>query len=119
MHSSALVWALEIAKVKAWTQVCWSSDALNVVKEVEANSEPCCWDTRYLLLLCKSLLKEMNWNLTRNAGSSNTVADAAAKFTLSSNNCILFSFFDLLDPVLPDCIWEAVVQDQLNIGCAL
>ncbi|KAF3437406.1 hypothetical protein FNV43_RR20159 [Rhamnella rubrinervis] len=52
--------------------------------EVEAKSEPCCWDTRYLILLCKSLLKEMNWNLTWNARSSNTVADAAAKFTLSS-----------------------------------
>ncbi|KAF3443519.1 hypothetical protein FNV43_RR13203 [Rhamnella rubrinervis] len=38
-------------KEKAWTQVYWWSDALNVVKEIEASSELCCWDIRYLILL--------------------------------------------------------------------
>ncbi|KAF3436044.1 hypothetical protein FNV43_RR23136 [Rhamnella rubrinervis] len=39
---------------------------------------------RYPVLCCKSLLREMNWNLTWNAISAYSVADAGAKFTLNA-----------------------------------
>ncbi|KAF3437441.1 hypothetical protein FNV43_RR20194 [Rhamnella rubrinervis] len=47
----------------------------------------------YSILLCRQLLQELNWVLNWNARSANAVADAAAKFTLSSNNCLSFSYW--------------------------
>ncbi|KAF3456757.1 hypothetical protein FNV43_RR01411 [Rhamnella rubrinervis] len=52
----ALEWALELAVEKEWNKVIWSSDAQAAVNEVKSVSDPCSWDTRYLVLNCRDLL---------------------------------------------------------------
>ena len=113
----ALVWALQIAKERSWQQVVWSSDAKTIVDEVLASYEPCGWESRYSILLCRKLLQERSWILVWNARSSNTVADVTAKFTLASNNCLYFSHCLRSNSfVFPICIRDAISHDQLSLG---
>lgn len=46
----ALEWDFEIAEAKGWNQMVWSSDALNVVEEVNSNQDSGGWYTRYAIL---------------------------------------------------------------------
>ncbi|KAF3446701.1 hypothetical protein FNV43_RR11881 [Rhamnella rubrinervis] len=113
----ALVWGFEKAKMESWELVVWSSDALNVVKEVESCDEPVCWESRYSVLFCRGLLKEESWKLMRNARSANIVADLSAKFT--TNTSLLFSRLDNLFTLLSVSILNGIVEDQLGVGLSL
>lgn len=86
----------------------WSSDALNVVKEINNNQEPGGWYTRHNILQIRANFKGKNWSLSWNERSSNCLADALAKHALR---------FDLnfcnLKP-LPATALNIVVEDILE-----
>lgn len=50
---AAVVWAIEEAEAKGWTEVVWSSDTQEVIKYINSNQEPSAWDTRYDLVRLK------------------------------------------------------------------
>lgn len=50
----AIEWTAELATLKGWQQVEWSSDALNVVKEINSPQDPTGWDTTYTSLMIRN-----------------------------------------------------------------
>lgn len=54
---SAFHWALPIASSKNWANLLWSMDALEIVKEINAECDPTRWNSRYLVLDCRSTLQ--------------------------------------------------------------
>ncbi|KAF3436461.1 hypothetical protein FNV43_RR23553 [Rhamnella rubrinervis] len=84
----AIEWAFELAVEKNWSKIIWSSDALNVVKEILSSSNPSLWEIRYSVLYCRSLLRQNEWKMEWNARSSNVVADCVAKVSLNSNTVL-------------------------------
>ncbi|KAF3437451.1 hypothetical protein FNV43_RR20204 [Rhamnella rubrinervis] len=78
----ALVWALKISEGKHWSNIIWSADSQEMVKEINAMEDPSQWDTRYLMISCRRTLSSRHWKLNWNARSSNSLADSIAKWTL-------------------------------------
>ncbi|KAF3436727.1 hypothetical protein FNV43_RR19474 [Rhamnella rubrinervis] len=87
----ALVWALKISEGKHWSNIIWSADSQEMVKEINAMEDPSQWDTRYLMISCRRMLSLRHWKLNWNARSSNSLADSIAKWTLRSSIPFLFS----------------------------
>ena len=115
----ALVWALEIAVSKNWSNLVWSLDAQVVVKEINSNIDPCDWSTRYLILQCRELLCSNGWWLEWNERETNQLADKVAKLTLNSRNVLFFSADDILRSNFPSCLVDVILLDQVGFGSRL
>ncbi|KAF3443322.1 hypothetical protein FNV43_RR13004 [Rhamnella rubrinervis] len=87
----ALAWALKISEGKHWSNIIWSADSQEMVKEINVVEDPSQWETRYVALSCRRMLNSKHWKLNWNARSSNSLADSIAKLTLRCNNPFLFS----------------------------
>lgn len=86
----ALVWASEIVAGEGWSDLVWSSDAANLIREVTSNADPENWSTRPGVLQIKDTSSRHNCNFFWNSRSSNRAADLVAKFTLGKNFCFYF-----------------------------
>ena len=115
----ALSWALESVVSMSWRNLIWSSDAQFMVKEINSNSDPCEWNTRYMVLSCRELLSSNGWILGWNARDSNQLADIAAKFSLSSISSFSFSGEVDLCSSLPASIIDVAFKDQAFISLSL
>lgn len=84
-----LVWASDIFVKEVWCDVVWSSDAANLIKDINSNADPMLWSTRLVVLQINDSSRA-NWIFNWNRRTSNGVADRVAKFTLGNNCCLYF-----------------------------
>lgn len=66
--------------------MCFTSDALEVVKDINSPHEPLGWTSRDTILCIRAKLSIFGWGISWNAKSSNMFADFIARKALV-NNC--------------------------------
>lgn len=93
---AALAWAAEYVGRKELSNVYWSLDAADVVKEILSKDDPRGWSSRYTLLHDRNLFARFDWLINWNARPSNALADALAKLSLKNKCSFLFYAFTSL-----------------------
>lgn len=92
-----LEWASGLIEEKGWGNIMWSSDALMVVKEINAKNSPNDWSASNDLLVIRCRFETNKWRMSWNARTSNILADLIAKNTASSNIPLFFYVYNLKD----------------------
>lgn len=57
----AINWASELAEEQKRFNICWSSDAAEIIKEINSLDDPAGWDSRFPLLCIKERSRSFNW----------------------------------------------------------
>lgn len=86
------MWASEIIASEGWVDVVWSSDATNIIKEINLSTDLVLWSTRLGVLHIKDRCLKFNWIFNWNCIASNRAADRVAKLFLVNNCCSYFDF---------------------------
>lgn len=66
---------------EGWSNLCWSSDAKDLVSFFNSVTESGPWFSYHIILRLRKLFQEQNWTLTWSARESNHAADLVAKLT--------------------------------------
>lgn len=86
----ALAWTSDIVAKEGWINMEFSSDAANVIKEVNSTFDLEQWDTILEVLHIKVKCSNFNWTFVWNRRFANQVADGVAKDSLARNCCFYF-----------------------------
>ncbi|KAF3451215.1 hypothetical protein FNV43_RR07308 [Rhamnella rubrinervis] len=89
----ALGWAMEYANQCGWRRVGWETDAKEVERAVNAREDPSCWYSYYSMCNIRKCIAMQDWKVIWRSRRCNSVADAAAKLSLSTERPFVFDEF--------------------------
>lgn len=118
-HAEVLVldWASKHAERLLWSGVDWCSDALVVVKEINATLDPSGWSSRFSIYCIRNRFDRFDWELGWSPRQSNIVADLLIKLSLESGCPACFDEFSV--SFLPSVLLNPLNADCISAGSAL
>lgn len=92
----------------------WAMDAANVVEDAKDGAVPNGWASAYMLKRIKEAFDMVNWKIDCFPRETNSLADAAAAFSVSSGFELLCDEFSV--GALPPTCLDLLFTDKLQTG---
>lgn len=91
----SLEWAVTFVSIRQWKYLCFSTDALEVMNDINSARDPLGWFSKDSILCIRALLSSFGWGISWNAKSSNKFADFIATKALAIDCNVLYCSFNL------------------------